>query len=137
MILSGEVNISMKLERTPGVYKQNNNFEYDLKFGQMKEKELADILENQKIEVKTDCKWKKTGNVAVEYKSRGKPSGISTTKAEYWAFILDANGYAEGILIVPIAKLLIIAKYHYQLGHITNGGENSDMVLVPITDLVK
>ena len=54
------------------MYKQNNNFEYDLKFGQMKEKELADILENQKIEVKTDCKWKKTGNVAVEYKSRGK-----------------------------------------------------------------
>tara|TARA_R100001460_G_scaffold101252_1_gene145110 strand:- start:139 stop:498 length:360 start_codon:yes stop_codon:yes gene_type:complete len=119
------------------VYKQNNNFEYDLKFGQMKEKELADILENQKIEVKTDCKWKKTGNLAIEYKSRGKPSGISTTKAEYWAFILDSNGYAEGILIVPIAKLLIISKYHYQLGNIINGGENSDMVLVPIADLVK
>ena len=119
------------------MYKQNNNFEYDLKFGQMKEKELADILENQKIEVKTDCKWKKTGNLAIEYKSRGKPSGIATTKAEYWAFILDANGLTEGILIVPIAKLVVVAKHHYVQGNIINGGENSDMVLVPIADLVK
>lgn len=119
------------------MYKQNNNFEYDLKFGQMKEKELGKILDDKPIEVKTDCKWKKTGNLAIEFKSRGKPSGISTTKAEYWAFILDANGFTEGVIIVPIEKLLIIAKYHYQKGNIVNGGENSDMVLVPITDLVK
>jgi len=140
MTLFGVVSIYIKLEKRFGgfnMYEQNNTFTHDLKFGQMKEEELANILVNQPIEVKTDCKWKKTGNLAIEYKSRGKPSGIATTKSEYWAFILDANGFTEGILIVPIAKLIVVAKYHYQKGNIVNGGENSDMVLVPIADLVK
>jgi hypothetical protein len=119
------------------VYKQNSNFEYDLKFGQIKEKELANILTNEKIEVKTDTIWKTTKNIAVEFRSRGKPSGISTTKADYWAFILDVKGYTEGIIIVPIAKLIVLARYWYSKGSIKNGGENSDMVLIPIEELVK
>ena len=43
----------------------NKNYTHDLQFVEMKEKELADILLNQKIEVKTDRKWKETGNIAV------------------------------------------------------------------------
>lgn len=103
----------------------------------MKEDELADILVNQEIEVKTDCKWKETRNLAIEFRSRGKLSGISTSKAQYWAFILDVNKFTEGILIVPIAKVIILARKYYKLGSVVNGGENSDMVLVPIEEFVK
>jgi len=121
------------------VYKQNNDFRYDLNFGLIKEKELSDILVQENIEVKTDRLWKNTGNVAVEFKSRGKKSGLATTHASYWAFILDNQGNTEGIIIVPIGKLKAIATYHYLQGKITFGGDenSSEMVLIPVSDLTK
>jgi len=66
--------------------KYNNDFKYDLKIGQVKEKQLAEILNDKTIEVKYDLKALETGNVYVEYQSRGKPSGISTSEAEYYCF---------------------------------------------------
>lgn len=64
----------------------NNDFKYDLKVGQAKEEELGEIFNSKTIEVKYDLQALKTGNVYVEYYSRGKPSGISTSKAEYYCF---------------------------------------------------
>ena len=52
--------------------KQNNDFRYDLKVGQVKEKELAEIFNSKTIEVKYDLQALQTGNVYVEYYSRGK-----------------------------------------------------------------
>ena len=60
--------------------KHNNDFKYDLVVGELKESELSDILSNSKIEIKYDLMAHKTGNVFVEYESRGKPSGISKTQ---------------------------------------------------------
>ena len=54
----------------------NSNFEYDLELGKVKEKELYDIFSYKKIEVKTDFKANETGNVFIEYESRGEKSGI-------------------------------------------------------------
>jgi hypothetical protein len=119
------------------MFNKDNRFDLDLAKAEIREKELRDIIGKYKLEIKTDSIWKKSGRLAVEFKSRGKPSGISTTQAEYHAFILDANGFTEGIIFIPTEKLKILAKYHYQQGNIVNGGENSDMVLVPIADLVK
>ena len=48
------------------MYNDNNKFDIDLAYGQVKEKELAKILFEKKIEVKSDKIWKKTGNIAVE-----------------------------------------------------------------------
>ena len=67
----------------------NSNFKYDLKVGQVAEQALADILENRTIEVKRDLKAKTTGNVFVEFESRGKPSGISISEADFWCFALE------------------------------------------------
>ena len=35
-------------------------------------------------EVKTDLLVGSTGNLIIEFKDKGKPSGISTTTADYW-----------------------------------------------------
>lgn len=115
----------------------NKNYTHDLEFGEMKEKELANILLNQKIEVKTDRKWKKTGNIAVEFMSRGKKSGISITEAKYWAFILDNNNQTEGIIILPTQKLRLIAREYFSRGNVVKGGDDntSDMVLIPLSVL--
>jgi hypothetical protein len=71
--------------------KHNGDFKYDLKVGQVKEKELADILQGSTIEVKRDLKTKETGNVFVEYYNlrSKKPSGISTTEAEFYCFAVE------------------------------------------------
>jgi hypothetical protein len=46
-------------------------------------------MTNKTIEVKCDRIAVKTGNVYIEYESRGKPSGISTSQADYWVYKFD------------------------------------------------
>ncbi len=46
------------------------------------------------FEVKEDIRCADTGNVVVEYESRGKPSGIETTEADFWIFRIH-HGYKE------------------------------------------
>jgi hypothetical protein len=60
-------------------------FDIDLAYGQVREEAIADMLQNKKIEVKSERDvWQKTGNIAIEYESYGKPSGIKATEADYW-----------------------------------------------------
>ncbi len=44
------------------------------------------------VEVKSDEKSKYTGNIVIEVEFNGKPSALSTTKAEYWV-IYDGYGF--------------------------------------------
>ena len=60
-------------------------FDMDLKYGKVREKLVAEMLQDKKIEVKSERDvWQRTGNIAIEYQSYGKPSGIKTTEADYW-----------------------------------------------------
>mgnify|MGYP003663386822 FL=1 len=60
-------------------------FDIDLTYGKVREKQIADMLQNKKIEVKSERgMWMKTGNIAIEYMCSGKPSGIQSTEADYW-----------------------------------------------------
>jgi hypothetical protein len=70
--------------------KHNNDFRYDLEVGQIKENELASIIQGKKIEVKTDLQAHETGNVYVEYESRGKPSGIAISQSDYYCFVISS-----------------------------------------------
>lgn len=121
------------------MFNNDNKFDIDLSKAQIREKELRDILGKSKVEVKTDSIWKGSKNLAVEFRCRGKPSGISVSEAEYYAFILDANTYTEGIIIIPIEKLLYLARKFYRMGKVKNGGDDnaSEMVLIPIVEFVK
>jgi hypothetical protein len=47
------------------------------------------------IEVKEDRYHAKSGNFAIEYFSRGKPSGINVTKADYYLIILHSKPHDE------------------------------------------
>ena len=107
-----------------------NNFEYDLKVGQVKERELADILENKTIEVKS-CVDANV-NVFVEYESRGKPSGISTSKADYYCFVLK-----NVLILIDLQKLKTKCKSYYHTDRNVIGGDlnTSKGILLPIRDL--
>ena len=60
-------------------------FDLDLEYGKVREKQVADMLQDKKIEVKSERDvWQKTGNIAIEYECYGKPSGINATESDYW-----------------------------------------------------
>lgn len=60
-------------------------FDIDLQYGEVREQMVADMLQNKKIEVKSERDvWQKTGNIAIEYECYGKPSGINATESDYW-----------------------------------------------------
>jgi hypothetical protein len=118
------------------VGKTQKNFDIDVEYGRQGENYLLDILETKRIEVKTDRIAHITGNVAVEYRYKGRPSGISTTEADYWAFLLYDM---TTIIMVPTDKLKAIAREKYKQDQITLGGDEnaSEMILIPINELTK
>ena len=84
---------------------RNSDWDLDLRAGEEGESKIADLLSLDTVEVKTDKRWKETGNLYIEtdcYYRMGqwKPSGISVSKATHWAFMLE-----DMALIVPIWKL--------------------------------
>lgn len=117
------------------VMEQNSDFAFDLRMGQDEEIWLADLLRGKTIEVKRDYLAGKTGNVFVEFTSRGKRSGLATTRADFWAFILDG----ERVVIVPTQYLQQLARQAYKQGRTVRGGDNntSEGVLVKVKELVK
>ena len=113
----------------------NKNFDLDLEYGVNGENLVLKIFDgSKKVEVKTDRMAHKTGNIAVEYECGGKPSGISKTEADYWAFIIKNGAY---ILIVRTDYLKKIARHWYMQGKVVAGGDDnaSMMVLIPINQI--
>ena len=118
-------------------FNNDKRFDLDLSYGQVFEKKVADILGNSKIEVKTEKdKWKTTGNIVIEYESRGKPSGIVTTEAAYWVHNLAMDDVLVFSLLLPVPAL---RKYIAQHNPRTvRGGDDmtSKLYLIKLTDLV-
>ena len=73
-----------------------SDFDLDLSVGHDGEALVQSLLTGGKtIEVKTDLRWKDTGNLYIETvcwshnNNEWYPSGLSSTKAKYWAFVLE------------------------------------------------
>jgi hypothetical protein len=72
---------------------KRSDWDLDLRFGLEGESTVAHLIET--AEVKTDRRWKQTGNLYIETScwshnlGQWYPSGINATKASDWAFNLD------------------------------------------------
>ena len=85
-------------------------FDIDLQYGKVREKRVADMLQDKKIEVKSERDmWVRTGNIAIEYESYGKPSGIAATEADYWFhnLCIGDDTFATLVFDVPSLKRII------------------------------
>jgi len=126
-----------KMDKIP-LYNNDKRFDLDLQYGQVFEKKVADMLQNSKIEVKTEReKWKSTGNIVIEFESRGKPSGIATTEAEYWFHNLALGNDIVMTLVIPTK---ILRNYIVQtMPRVVSGGDNntSRLYLLNLQSLVK
>ena len=92
------------------IKKDRKKFDIDLEYGTIKEDKIADMLTNKKIEVKSERgMWMKTGNICIEYQCYGKPSGITTTEADFWFhnLCIEDNIFCTFIFDVPKLKQLI------------------------------
>ena len=83
---------------------KNSDWDLDFRFGQAGEQYVAHLVET--VEVKTDRRWKETGNLYIETECWSDvlacwyASGISTTKASHWSFILE-----DSVLTVPTERV--------------------------------
>ena len=112
-------------------------FDIDLAYGQMHEDQIIEMLQDKKIEVKTERgMWTKTGNIAIEFESYGKPSGINATESDYWfhRLAVDDDVFCTLVFDVPTLKK-IVDKLDYH--KVVKGGDNyaSKMFLVNLSKL--
>ena len=117
-----------------------SNWDIDLKFGEDFEYSLANTLTLGKVEVKTERdKWKETGNIAIELMNQGTLSGLTVTKAEWWAHILSFNNKIESVILIPVDKLKRRVKQLVEdgRGKIVMGGDDnaSELALIQIKDI--
>ena len=116
-------------------------WDLDLEFGKLGEKFVEDMqLGNKKIEVKTERDiWKTTGNIAIEIRYKGKPSGLSTTDSSVWIHLLSYNGQIESgfLFSVPKLKEMVKSLISGKIARMVMGGDDnlSQIVLIPIKEL--
>ncbi len=141
MIETKGINVEQKLKNYQNlVYNKDNKFDVDLEFGEKFEQSVAKILTLGKVEIKTERDtWKKTGNIAIELSSRGKLSGLNTTKADWWCQTLTLNGDIVGLYMWPVSQLKHMVKriVKYGRGKLVMGGDDntSELALIPLEDL--
>jgi len=86
---------------------KNSDWDLDLRDGEVGESVIADLLSIDTVEVKTDRRWKETGNLYIEESCFQQStqswiaSGIIASKATHWAFLLE-----DSALIVPKSKVI-------------------------------
>ena len=111
--------------------KHSSSFYYDLDFAEKAEDWAKALFTGgYKVEVKCDRMAHKTYNLYVEVYSRGKESGICTTEADYWLFIIY---YANVSLLLPTAKVRQLCKECFTGSYVYGGDENTSKgILIPL-----
>ena len=112
-----------------------NDFKRDLRLGQETEKQYAELFNGRDIEIKDDSKHSaRTGNVFIEYESRGKPSGIATTEADYWAIRTSEHTFVT----VSTKRLKEISRKYIGTKRDVRGGDNNTSlgILLPRHELL-
>ena len=105
-------------------------FDLDLRHGEAREDALVHAMLGTHVEVKSDGRCRYTGNVFVEFRHRGRPSGLATTTAERWAIEYDDDAW----LIVPTDRVRDLARRALAEERRALGGDEdqSEGALVPV-----
>lgn len=111
-----------------------NDFSHDLKLGNEGER-LTELLfsPDTKLEVKTDLRAFETGNLFIEYESRGQKSGLAKSEADFWVFIVSPDFR----YFVRADKLKKICRKYLDTSRDVRGGDDntSKGILLPISEL--
>lgn len=110
--------------------------DYQISTGKFKEYDI--INNNIKYEVKCDRLAAKTGNVAIEYECFNKPSGITTTQADYYVYFI-LNGQDYDLFVIPVNDIKEYIKNNSQKYKNVSGGDfsKSKMYLIKINEFTE
>jgi hypothetical protein len=126
--------------------KFNNDNKFDIQLSQslIDERRLAHIFEHldlHKIELKSESwQWEQTGNICIEFRANGKPSGIAATQADCWVHELKRDGETLCYLMFPIDRLKQLAREAYRAGHYHEGGGDGGRycnILIPLSWILR
>lgn len=96
-----------------------------------------DLIDDNKtsVEVKLDIKSQETGRVAIEYMHRGKPSGISISKATLWVLIY----YLEDEWVWTFMETDLLRKYikknHAKYNRYIGDGDKSSLLFIDASEI--
>jgi hypothetical protein len=125
-------------------FNRDNKFDLQLSQALVNERRLAEIFTTgkiEKIELKSETwQWEQTGNICIEFKNDGKPSGIAVTEADYWVHELRRDGQTLCYLMFPIERLKDLARAAHKAGRYRdNGGDGGRFsnILIRLSDILK
>ena len=135
----------MSVETKPEItFNRSGKFDLQLSQALIDERRLADIFQYgriEKIEPKSESwQWERTGNICIEYRQGGAPSGIALTEADYWVHALKRDGETLVYLMFPIERLKELAREAYRQGRYHEGGGDSGRfcnILIPLSEILK
>ena len=118
---------------------KKSDWDIDLRFGQEGEVIVNSLLTSpiETVEVKRDKRWVETGNLYIETECWSDVlqswyhSGISTSKASHWAFVLE-----DAVFIVPIDKLFEALEKYGKKKEMNRPEYSTKGYLVTISDLL-
>jgi hypothetical protein len=120
----------------------NHDYKFDLQLSRalVDQRRLADVFlygDIHKIELKSESwQWEQTGNICIEYRQNGQPSGIAVTDAGYWVHELKRDGQTLVYLMFPIDRLKELAREAYRQGRCHEGGGDGGRfcnILIPLS----
>jgi len=128
----------------------NADEKYDIQFSGalVNERRLAEVfaglelyrMQGFTVELKTETyQWEKHGNLCVEYRRSGKPSGISVTQADFWVHELRRDDQTLVYLMFPIARLKELAREAIRKKRVKLGcGDDglSDVCFIRLRDIL-
>lgn len=112
-----------------------SGWDIDLRDGEAREDAFVHTFLKAKVEHKSDEKCRFTGNVFIEFRQKGRPSGIAVSTADYWAIEFNTNCW----IVIPTDKLRHLARQYWKAGKVKNGGDgdNYEGILIPLTALIQ
>jgi len=107
----------------------NDNAKYDILVEDRNGVPLA-------IEIKEDFMSAKTGNVAVEFSCRGKPSGIESSESHIYIYKIWFNETDFGVYWMPTERLkgIIKDKNYFRIVSGGDKGSNTQMYLFRLNE---
>jgi hypothetical protein len=122
----------------------SEKFDFQLSQAIINERGLAEIFAYrtiEKVELKSESVlWEDTRNICIEYARDGKPTGIATTKADYWVHELKRDGKTLVYLMFPIDRLKELcrdAKARGWFRHNAGDGGRQSVILLRLWDILR